>query len=291
MPRLPIHHTTLTYAGRELTSPGAAIHLEDTTLELPWNYGTETVGLVGSPRAIVTDSGNASGELTLPIVQDYPDITSALAALIELKAWADAHPTGSLSLALTHPPEPLPPEVVLTTSPGSLQFGCYWVHLAGMPAVAEPIVRVELDTIEGGADELQSDYLSIWEQREDGEWEHLAISDAKGAHVRDGERHAAAFTFSPGFRLSGRPIRLHANPVRTGEWVELWITLLVSPATDDSSIRTSVGGEPYKPGLRLYRAATPPALTYSAGLQALNTRLTLAPRGYRLTAEWQWHLT
>lgn len=94
MARWKITHTTITYAERAILDQGC--YLADTEAELTWTYGTDTRGIVGSPRAILINRGNASGEFSLPVCRDYPTANAAFASMIEQKAWADYSPQGKL---------------------------------------------------------------------------------------------------------------------------------------------------------------------------------------------------
>ena len=162
-----IKHITVTYADRALLAPGS--HIADSSASLAWSYGTETVERVGSTRPALRDRGNASGTLSLPIVRDFPDFESAMAELIENKAWANAHTTGQLSLAVTDPktgapPSALPDELLslgrllsLTDYPDADQIPAYAEEYfrileskgalsgrAGMLAPRSPITRAEI---------------------------------------------------------------------------------------------------------------------------------------------------
>lgn len=296
MPRLPIRHCTIRYAGRELLIPNARLSLEDTSLELPWSYGTSTISTVNGRRATITDTGNASGTLTLPIVTDYPTINDAIQALVELRTWADAHTTGSLSLQLTRF-DPAGPqqekEQVYATPRGTEKEQFYWAHIAKPPVVTDPIIYCELDLFTPDPILLFPAYLSIWQQQEDGEWARLATSTTLALYGRTGE--LASHNFTPGFTLTGRPIRLILSKTLSAgtEWDEsLLFNVYVSPIDDDSSINHGGWSTPHIPSIRFYTDGTPFELSYKAAITNLTPTIKLAPGGgYRLLTTWEFILT
>ena len=295
MPRLPIRHCTIRYAGRELLIPNARLSLEDTSLELPWTYGTSTISTVNGRRATITDTGNASGTLTLPIVTDYPTINDAIQALVELRTWADAHTTGSLSLQLTH----LDPagtkgtkELVYATPAGTEEEVFYWAHIAKPAVITDPIIYCELDIIQPSPITLPLGFLSIWQQLENGNWAHLVNS--ANQIIYDPNAKLAPLTFTSGFTLTGRPIRFHITKTEGNtEWEERWaIGTRVSQIDDDSSVNHGGWSSPHIPSIRFYTEGKSFELSYKAAITNLTPTIKLAPGGgYRLLTTWEFILT
>ena len=299
MPRLPIHHITITYAGRELISPGADITLAEAALTLPWTYGTDTVGLVGTARAIVVDRGNATGTLTLPIVQDYPSIEPALTALIEQQAWADTHTTGPLQLhtgAATY-----------STPTGIEDFNasCIELDTCHLPSGYISAITIQCRS-NTSAIAIKPRYLGIWKQDASGSssWSKLAISENEELQTPGESR---TWHFTPGVSIPpGLKARLILVDSPSAGWQTNYIfglrvgELLCSHTnrTDmtvvyrDSNLWSPYGAIPQLTIHYTSTATIPQAtLTYSAALRSIHPLLAPHPRGYRLTTEWEFALT
>lgn len=308
-----IKHITVTYADRALLAPGS--HIADSSASLAWSYGTETVERVGSTRPAIRDRGNASGTLSLPIVRDFPDFESAMAELIENKAWANAHTTGQLSLAVTDPQTGAPPSAL----PDGGALVAYIVlsaermakHIGTLQKISFPCPPHPMPGME-----TWERYLGVWEAGDDGYFRHIATS--LNTQIQAPSRLLT--WYFPAVRLTGRALMLHpvypaddrpgpGHP-EDGPSSHYSSLYVYADPTEDGSYVFEYTGDPISSDA-VKRNAAPRSLAisladapvdaetstaahelhYTAALTAFNTDITLTASSYRLTTTYEFTLT